>query len=79
MNLTLDQYDTIHMHLRRATAITRLLAEACEGRRELIEVPAKDVGTAMHLAVEHLEDAQVVLRAVSSPENKVPEEVDGTG
>ncbi len=61
MNLTIDQFDAIHMSLRRASAVSRLIAECSEGR-EQIEIPADTLSTATHLVAELLGTAQRLLR-----------------
>ena len=61
MPTTLDQFDTIHMCLRRAIAISRLVAENSENR-EQIETPADTICAATYLVVELLDTAQQVLR-----------------
>ena len=61
MNLTIDQFDTIHMCLRRASAISRLVAE-CSENREQIEIPADIICAATYLVVDLLGTAQQVLR-----------------
>ena len=61
MNLTLDQYDIIHMHLRRASAISSLIAE-CSESQEQIEMPAEIICIATNLIVELVDEAQQNLR-----------------
>ena len=60
MNLTIDQFDTIHMSLRRATAISRLIAE-CSAGREQVEIPGDTLCAATHLVAELLGTAQGML------------------
>jgi hypothetical protein len=68
MNLTLDQYDTIYMSLRRATAISRLISECSEGR-EMMEIPADTICAATSLVLELLGTVKKTLLEVqSSPE-----------
>ena len=61
MSTTLDQFDTIHMCLRRAIAISRLIAESSENK-EQIEIPADTICAATYLVVELLDTVQQVLR-----------------
>ena len=61
MNLTIDQFDTAHMCLRHASAVSRLIG-GCSERREQIEIPADVICAATYLVVEMVEKAQEVLR-----------------
>ena len=61
MNLTIDQFDTIHMNLRRASAISWLIADYSENR-EQIEIPADIICAATCLIVDLLGTAQQILR-----------------
>ncbi len=79
MNLTLDQFDTIHMSLRRAKAVSRLIAECSQGR-EQIEMPGEIICAAAYLVVDLLDTAQQVLReardaagGVTVPDGEAPQ------
>ena len=61
MNLTIDQFDTVHMCLRRASAVSWLIA-GCSERREQIEIPANVICAATYLVVELVGRTQEVLR-----------------
>ena len=70
MNLTMDQFDTIYMSLRRATAISRLISECSEGR-EMMEIPADTICASTSLVLELLGSVQKTLKEVqSSPEKE---------
>ena len=69
MNISLDQQDAVHKNLRRAVAVTRLLAESAENRKH-VEVPAKDVGAALFLVLDQLEEVQIVLQEAKDSKEK---------
>ncbi len=75
MKLTIDQFDTIHMSLRRASAISRLIAESWQGQ-EQIETPADTISAATYLVVDLLATAQqMLLKVRDAEEGGVPQRV----
>ena len=62
-SLTLDQIDEIQKHLRRAHAISKLVAECGAGRQWPEDFTAMNLGTVMHVIVEDIEQAQGVIRS----------------
>lgn len=75
MNLTMDQYDTIYMSLRRATAISRLISECSEGR-EMMEIPADTICAATSLVLELLGSVQKTLKEVQAPSAQAKQQED---
>ena len=60
--LTIDQYDEIHKNLRRAKALSRLVAECGAERKEWPDTFAiTELCSVMHLLAEEVETAQKIL------------------
>ena len=73
MNLTMDQFDTIYMSLRRATSISRLISECSEGK-EMMEIPADTICSATSLVLELVGSINKTLMEVQSPSNQATQE-----
>jgi hypothetical protein len=74
-SLTLDQVDEIQKHLRRANAVSRLVAELSAGRKQWPEdFSAINLGTVMNIILEDVEGAQEIITACTTGTGKEAED-----
>ena len=71
--LTIDQFDEIHKNLRRAKALSKLVAECGSERKEWPDIfTIKELCSVMHLIAEEVEAAQELLETCAKEKSQEP-------